>query len=242
MKIISLHLEECKMRRCPNKDSCYHRERRWDESKNVELLSKVVAYASREDVTVHSSICNEESSMIEMVNDLDFFNITVSANLYKSKLQMKHRNSRIQVSAWTMKDICTINEQKLYLVKDQSTFLTAMAVMGQRDIRNIYFPFDQKWVEDNKDKFKALMMMHTKCKTSSVEIDICARFMLLEERCPYEKDYIDITGDGRFRKCPFNDVMSEDIGNKSIEELFNTEPKSNTNCIYKQLLEVKNGR
>jgi len=187
VKIISLHLETCSSTLCPNRDVCYHNDRKWKRNKFLEssLISQAIAYAYKHNATIYASVCNYTDSLsLNMLDKIDNLNLTMSSDVFRVNRDYLERTDKIQISVWNLKEAFSIKLPKIYLVKDQQTFLEVMALLGNKDVGEIYFPFEQGWVARNPNRHHILMMRYSKVRACRTDIDICSKHMLLEGTCP----------------------------------------------------------
>lgn len=252
-KIISLHPFKCETK-CPNSKVCYHLnrwcEKRWDHKKIQSLCKE----AYRSDNDVHIAVCNFNEARFVVYNMLEYSNInmTISINVYNKLVKtydpiskktygelLNECKDRLQVTVYYIQEIIDLKNdfQKLYLIKSEATFIVAKWLMKKEAVKNIHFPIAQDWASKNKDKLEKLIVVWTRIKDKSITIDSCLENYLMNGRCGYIDNYIDINYDITVRRCPF-EVKGTSCKDMSIDDMFKVEHKPS--CIYHKLLGDKN--
>lgn len=249
-KIISVHNHSCKQQ-CQHADVCYfvngkHREIDEIENSQIENIEKAIEKISGEKEVFYSS-CDFMSSFLtygtNIYNNEKERHMTFSSNNYDNMLSMcstKEDESvfknNIQITVYNLEDLKSAKYydiQKLFLIKDDATFETAISVFKDSSRYNkIHFPIYQKWAEDNENKLLMLVGIWNMCDNQTLSLDSCLENYVANGTCGYAVEYIDLRYDGTVRRCPFSDEC-HDINVKNPDEMFNIEfePK----CIYKKL-------
>ncbi len=232
MKTISLHLQKCR-RKCTNKDVCYHRDR--EGKTKCGILKKVLEYKGK--ANIHYSVCKNVTQHVRYLANHNYVGITIPYSLiYSSHWSLYNLPSTTQVSVHTFQEMFTddlVDVQKLYLIKDNTTYDIAIAILGENSKgKNIHFPIYQKWIKENKEKLYMLIEKWLKTRDTTLSLDSCLTGFLHSKECPYKNNYIDITFDGKFCKCPFSNNRKS-IGDRLIEDLFSD--NFEVSCIYKTI-------
>lgn len=225
-RVVSLHLEKC-TRPCRNEKICYHLNKKllnYDISSITKWLKEV---AIPKGYTIYDSICNLTRDLSDFYS-YDNYNITINSK-HINGLKYSIDKSRLQITIHNDKDIRKyINYQKLYLIHDDESL--SFAIRKMKDITGyLHFVFYQNYID--KEKLLLITNKFTNRVDKKQSLDSCYSSWLLNGKCPYEKDYIDISYDGSIRKCPFQKIGAYP---KSFKNIFRVKPKQER-CIYEKI-------
>ena len=234
-----------------------------DMNKKITNISKQADHIY-ESICNEKNIINYIKAQISNVKDLKFdkkkYNITktMSYNTYQQYLPLFKKLINImnikqidkfieyhkcQITVYNITQIQSLhyNVQKLLLIKDQKTYEYALHILSKNFIQynNIHFPIYQEWARKNPVKLMTLIDKWNNRINKTISLDSCLENMLINHKCVYMENYIDINYDGTYRKCPF-EIEGKPITD-DIDSMYNDiyKPK----CIYYELFgEEKNGR
>lgn len=241
MFTISMHMQECTNKSCPNRKECYHLKRDKILTSNEIPLwrSDMIGEAARlcrfGEAQVYYSMCQVDTTILDIAMNTPNFNITLPCDLYKDekvKLVMDKHPDKFQVSVYDLTQVIFFDKfQKIYLIKDPKTLEEAkwMSVIGD----NLHFAVDMSTLR--KLRAKKIMTMYKECKNPTISLDSCMEHYALNGTCVYQKDYIDLNYDGTWRKCVFSSTgkMNLECSLKELMALANEEPVGN--CKYNDL-------
>lgn len=242
-KIISLHLDQCNDKQCPNRDVCYHvRKNTFD--KNIECCSidfriKLLKMG----YTVYESMCQVTIDDIVGYNTrfllpikYSNYNLTISWYLFSLYYELfsKIDKNQLQITVHDLYQAKIIPEyQKLFLIKDEISLKFLEQNSQLSSLPNMHYCLDQNFL--TKDIMQKIGMCILSSNSKNTTVDSCCHNYIVENKCLYDNNYIDITFDGTLRHCPFN-INGYKITNfNNIKELFNIKIESE-NCVYKTLL------
>jgi len=194
----------------------------------------VEAWEQGHDIYIAVCSVEEAEKYLEHVVQNDNFVMTLTYETY-SKLKIPGHEHKFHVTCHYMENIVKVGEevQKLYLVKDQVSYVIASWMLRTGSVKNVHLPIDQEWIRSNPTDFIELTERWLECNEKTVTIDSCAESYLLTSKCSYKTNYIDINHDGTMRRCPFEKEGTL-IKDMSIEDMFKVDYKPS--CIYHDLL------
>ena len=249
-KIISIHNYSCKQK-CEHADVCYfvngkHREIDEVENSQVEKIEDVVTKITGKK-NIHYSGCDFLPSYLTYGGNIHGHenerHMTFSSNHYPhmktmvgSNDELETFNNNIQLTVYTLDDLKSAkyhNIQKLFLIKDDDSYVTATKIfMDAGRYNKVHFPIYQKWAEENQQDLLVLIGLWNMCDNQSLSLDSCLENYVANGTCGYAEEYIDLRYDGTVRRCPFSDEC-HDINTVNPDDMFNIpfEPK----CIYSKL-------
>lgn len=231
MKIVSIHANECKNIKCPERKVCYLCKRNITGGKITPSVYRSVL-KELDDKTSHvhyaTDVLNDEAKRLLEAGA----NITIPFNVLKANRQyLDLFKDHVQVSIYQLDEIF-LNEndlleyQKLFLIKDTETLNIANDIIetGSMAIGKIHFPIDQNWARNNIISCKDFLLKYygNDLIDSDITIDNCAAHYLTNGKCGYISNYVDINFDGTYRKCPF-EINGDHINNKTIDDMIATE-------------------
>jgi hypothetical protein len=234
-KLVSIHSDECHTG-CPNIDVCYFVKRK--ESKVVNLTDLRLKAISAGYI-VHeaiSSIIQPTDARLNLVRINKNYNLTVSRNLFDYNITLTRELSylpinQVQVSCYDHRDLFRfIDYQKLFLIKDEVTFNTYKEIQNDIRLTKVHFTIDQQWLTSST--LKEIVEIHNSSPLHKITLDSCLSNWVVHGKCMYMENYIDLSTDGTFRKCPFK-VEGMPINDKTIKEMIQyTEPVT---CKYQKI-------
>ena len=252
-KIISVHNYSCKQK-CQHADVCYfvngkHRDIDEIENSQVENIEKAISNVSGAKEIFYSG-CDLIPSYLTYGTNIygneKERHMTFSSNNYDTMLNMCQGEnestfkSNIQITVYTLDDLKSAkyhNIQKLFLIKDDATYIEATKVfIDAKRYNKIHFPIYQKWAEEHETELLVLIGLWNISDNQTLSLDSCLENYVANGTCGYAEEYIDLRYDGTVRRCPFSDEC-HDINTVNPDEMFNIpfEPK----CIYSKLFGKK---
>jgi len=214
-KQVSVHNHECNSP-CEHADICYlvngkHSDKRISPDAIEKVLNKL------SDKKVYYSGCNlvdiAANFNSKVINDSNR-QITFSKNNLEQMTMVcgddaKHFKDSVQLTVYSQEDIIeplTADMQKMFLIKDEETYLTAYRILqASKSNHKIHFPIEHTWAAENKDKVVTLIGMWNACTNPAISLDSCLENYIYNNKCVYADDYIDLRYDGTVRRCPFSD-------------------------------------
>jgi len=242
-KQVSVHYEKCTSP-CEHADICYflnseHKDEQLSSDEFEILLEKI------DNKKVYYSGCSVINTLLEygrFIHDDEFKFLTISENVYPSLLSfagdvIKKDVSITVYSLDKLKDEELTDYTKFFLIKDKETFDIAIEVfenLKTNEFKNIHFPIYHKWAEDNQKDLWTLIKFWNSCDKVkyNISLDSCLENYLLNNKCVYAENYIDLRYDGTVRRCPFSNE-SHDINYNNPDEMFDI--PFTPNCIWHKL-------
>ncbi len=236
--IISVHGDKCGFD-CPHAAVCYHR-RKDEQELDTKTLRKIMIdiFSNVKDAEVYISVCSYSDfamcSMLASTLTETNVNFTLPVTLWRANKAFSAAvSSKLQVTVYNMEDIIEIGNdvQKLYLIKDDETFNTAMTIMTDESVSNIHFPIDQNYA--TKENLTIILKAWKKMKDTTITIDSCLENFVVHGKCVYSDNYVDVNYDGTYRKCVFEKKGFKMRKDLTLNDMINT--KYMPKCIYSKL-------
>jgi len=243
-KQISVHNHMCTTP-CEHADICYlvhgkHNGERISPDKIEEVIDKL------SDKKVYYSGCNLTETFDTISNnviDNDNRSITFSSNMLHMLTRLAEDDisdvlKSAQLTVYSLEALLRpdlFKVQKMFLIKNESTFNDAMHIFKYAGLYadlNIHFPIEHKWAADNKEKLLTLIKEWNVSFDKTLSLDSCLENYILNNKCVYSENYIDVRFDGTVRRCPFSDE-SHPINYDNPEEMF--EIPFTPKCIWHQM-------
>jgi hypothetical protein len=195
MKIISIHANECKNIKCPERKVCYLCKRNYTGGKiTPSVYRAVLQELDNKTAQVHYATDILDDNTKKLLEAGSF--ITIPFNVLKTnRSYLDLFKDQVHVSVYQLDDIF-LNEndlleyQKLFLIKDSETLAIATDVVqtGSDDIGKIHFPIDQNWARDNIEICKEFLLKYHvhQFTNSDITIDNCASHCLTNGKCGYD--------------------------------------------------------
>ena len=247
-KIISVHNHPC-ITKCQHADVCYFFNGK-HEIENDNFLNMIPIDDAIDKITgekeIHYSGCEFMASFLTysgsiLGNELEK-SMTISYNHYKNMKELMNKDDfvqfklNIQLTVYTLKQLQDPelkDVQKLFLVKDELSYGIAVKVFNNPDkYCNIHFPITQEWARDNPDQLPYLISIWNTSLNDTLSLDSCLENFLLNKKCIYSEDYIDLRYDDTVRRCPFSDECHK-INHENPDEMFNIIFKPD--CLWSEL-------
>lgn len=236
-KNISIHGSACEFS-CEHHTVCYHRKKNEVPKGSFDINSIMKPTLNNDEYKIFVSVCSHVDYVggIYLLNHTDNVTLTLPTSLYDDKqfrclsCNCIDYKDRIQVTVTSDDDIKTIGNdiQKLFLIKDDETFMYAMELIKSERVSNIHFPIAQEYA--NISKIISIATLWKECSDETITIDSCLENFIVHGKCVYQDDYIDINYDGTYRKCPFKKDGTIIKDSDTIESMINT--NDTVDCIY----------
>lgn len=235
-RTISLHLHKCGENHCPNSSVCYHLNKDKYEGSLIPT-DKFRRTLLDSGYKVHESIC--------ITANLYYFNILLkyyrSYNITISRDDLifsginQHLN-QIQVTVYNEEQARElVRHQKLFLIKDYESLQLGIHLM-RSPVGRIHLIIEQGYLERCPEILSYLIRANESKANATASLDTCLTSWVVNGRCPYETNYIDITYDNTVRKCPY---QKEGYIFTSVNDSFVNTPVRK-DCIYYKLFQRKN--
>jgi hypothetical protein len=239
-KSVSIHGSACEFE-CPHAAVCYHRKKDKVPIGSFNISNIVDDILDNKEYSIYMSVCSASDYVrgIYLLNNFNNVNITIPVGLLNNK-QLNYVNcdcldnsDRIQVTVSTMADIVLVGNkiQKLFLIKDDESFSTAVDILKHGHIDNIHFPIEQEYIK--LSKLLTLIGAWRDCKNTTISLDSCLENFVVHGKCVYLDDYVDINYDGTYRKCPFKKTGKIIRDSDTVESMINDNDE--VDCIYSKL-------
>lgn len=219
MITISMHDKICNTINCPHYEDCYFIAReKHNETLPHSITEEILNKCNSGEAIVYASLCDKECavSLLTMAMMVNNFNVTLNYNVFKAHEKLcANIMNRLQITIYHQSQILELKEaQKLFFVKDLETLKQATLII-KSNMHNIHFTIKRDYFD--MPQLLAFGYMINQAH-KSVTMDSCLEYAIVNQRCIYANNYIDISGDGTFRRCPFQ-VKGEPIGNKTLDEM-----------------------
>ena len=245
-KIISIHNSKCETL-CEHSDVCYFvNAKSENEQVGDDVINNVVSNITY-NKDIHYSACNLQQT-VDICDKItteqnEYTYVTMNKLMlkkinfiYENKKELDYLHKFIQLTVYSYDDIIADrygNYQKLFLIKDDETYQTAIYILKQKEQHKIHFPVEQNWAAANENKLIALVSYWNQLGETTMSLDSCLENYVTNGTCVYANEYIDLRFDGTVRRCPFSDerhnISDYDRPDDMFDILF--EPK----CIYHKL-------
>ena len=217
-RIVSIHSAPCENTTCPHEPVCYHKARnKCADFKDLHIY-RLLAIAH--EYKVYEALCRSyiDESYLDLVRSNPNYNITVASNQINLDLLSSLPTNQIQITCHTLKDLFLYQEyQKLFLIKDEDSYSMFKLIESDTRFQKVHFCIDANFLD--KTRMFKIIRIHSSCKQHSITLDSCLTNWIVNGRCTYKDNYIDINYDRTFRRCPF-DPIGLDIEEKTIKEMF----------------------
>jgi len=219
MITVSIHDDKCTTLGCPHKNECYLVNRHSAEGYiSSTLWTEILNKCSSEEAVAYASLCDTfgATSLLTIAQETPHFSVTLGYSTYISNKE--HCDTilhKLQITVYTLSQILELEHaQKLFFIKDKETLAKAIVLIEEK-IPNIHFPVKR----NTFSTIELLSLMHKVNNASdTVTLDSCLEHAILHKDCIYAKNYVDIQGNGTYRRCPF-DIDGLTIGNKTISDM-----------------------
>lgn len=233
-KIVSIHADDC-YDGCPNRSACYLQKRKHKENINPHTYRMTAILSG---YSVYEAICSlyPGDTRLDLVRRHPNYNLTISCKIFDrttsnvgielSFLPIK----QLQISCYDYIDLVRFREyQKLFLIKDEDTFLMYKQLQKDTRIEKVHFTIDLQWL--SIDKLKEIVEVHNSSPLHGITLDSCLSNWIVNGKCMYTTTYVDLNRDKTFRKCPFK-LEGIPINDLTIEEMISfSEPCT---CKYQK--------
>ena len=246
-KQISVHNHKC-TKPCEHANICYYINGKHKDSKiTSDKIDEVINKISGDDNKIYYSVCDFMSAYITYSDSIypnTNRSMTISNNIYKHFISMfnpsdrKQFNKKVQLTVYTADDLGDDNLkdiQKMFLIKDQESYeLAELILRNPTEYHNIHFPIYHEWAKANQDLVLILvgLWLTNSYLNTSISLDSCLENYIVNNKCVYAENYIDLRYDGSVRRCPFSDE-SHDIDIDNPDNMFNI--PFTPNCIWHEL-------
>lgn len=229
-KIISLHLEPCE-HGCPNQDVCYLKKRVL--SKGYPLPPTFKDDILEQGFQVYDALCRPLNELdIHRLETYDWYHVTLSDRDYENGLHPKSFHlGQVQKSVYKLDEQSSDGTLQLFLIKDEKSFNEAYESLTNKRSNNLHFNVTREWSEGYMGCF--ILQNFSR----NISVDTCLTSWMINNECPYETDYIDISHDWTVRRCPFEKegtpIPEGLIADKNYIDLFSLPFKAGQ-CAYEQ--------
>jgi hypothetical protein len=242
-KIISLHTYQDCHTNCPNQSVCYHRKRR-----NVNVYTSIYEEYIKEwlenKYQVYDALVDKNIGRLELYylfnrDNYNNYHITVSSNERRLSLSTCDKAKAWELYPNLNLTVYTIDEMrkyarynKMFLVHSFQTLNLMANSAGSAGLGNIHYNVDQEFI--TPQNIKTIMSIMNDESTEGKTLDTCLSSWVVNGKCPYEDNYIDIDSVGAIRKCPFS--VYEQGGYTSLTNIDKAfELKYDGPCKYREI-------